>query len=130
MSYKYRCAKGTSRLSLGVRELEQVVDQLVRMNALADLSTEEVDQIRWLAVGLFHSPNGLPTAAWIRVNQSASRRNLGIYLSVNDREGGLTDPGLQRAAANWLLIQRRLPGVQEQVDPLEPFPELPEPFAA
>ena len=38
-----------------------------------------------------------------------------------DREGGIEDPGMQRAAALWMLTQLRVPGVYEAVDPFEPF---------
>src|SRR5260370_22647183 len=110
MAFKYRCSKGTSRLSLDSRELEQIIDQFVRMNAQADLSTEEIDQLRWLAVGLFHSPYGLPTTAWISVNKAAVKRQLAFYIGIIDRERGFEDPMMQKAAANWMLAQRRSPG--------------------
>ena len=122
MAFKYRCSKGTSRLSLSSRELDRIVDQFVRMNAHGDLSTEEVEQIRWLAVGLFHSPSGLPTTTWIKVNKAAEKRHLEFYIPMTDRECGFEDPLMQRAAANWMLTQRRTPGVYEAVDPAEPSP--------
>ncbi len=113
--------KGGSRLCLGARELEQVIDQFIRMNALDDLSTEEVDQLRWLAFGLFHSPKGLSTAAWVNVNRAASKRNLGFFMQMIERESGFEDPGMQGAAAHWMLSQRRLDSVREAVDPFEAF---------
>ena len=122
MALKYRCSKGTSRLCLQSRELERIVEQFVRMNALPDLTTEEVVQLRWLAVGLFHSPNGLPTSAWLSVNNAAMKRHLGFYIGMTDAERGLEDPLMQKAAANWMLSEQRLPGVCEAVDPLEPSP--------
>ena len=45
----------------------------------ADLSTAEIDLLRWLAFGLFHSPNGLSTAAWVNVNKAATKRHLGFF---------------------------------------------------
>lgn len=122
MAFKYRCSKGTSRLSLNSRELDRIIDQFLRMNALADLSTEEIEQLRWLAVGLFHSPSGLPTTAWIRVNKAAEKRHLDFYIPMTERERGFEDPMMQRAAANWMLDQCRTPGVYEAVDPAEPSP--------
>ena len=122
MAFKYRCVNGTSRLSPDSRELEQIVDQFIRMNALADLSTEEIDLLRWLAFGLFHSPKGLSTAAWINVNKAATKRHLGFFIRMIERERGSEDPMMQKAAANWMLVRQRLPGVHEAVDPAEPSP--------
>jgi hypothetical protein len=121
MALKYRCSQGMSRLSLDSRELGRIVDQFIRMNALTDLSTDEIQKLAWLAVGLFHSPKGFPTTALVGLNIAAAKRNLGIFINMYDREGGIEDPGMQRAAALWMLTQLRVPGVYEAVDPFEPF---------
>ena len=124
MGFKYRCAKGTSRMSLDAGELESVVEQFVRVNALMNLTSDEIEALRWLAVQLFHSPHGLATGAWVRLNQLAEVRKLNIWLRLWERPAGPEDPCVQRAAARWILSEKRIDGQYEVIDPLRPSPAL------
>jgi hypothetical protein len=126
MGFKYRCEKRTSRMNLDYQELGSVVEQFVRMNALTNLTTDDLYKLRWLAVGLFHSPIGLPTRAWLEVNKLAEPRKLGIWLKLPERPTGPDDPRVQMAAARCVLSEKRIDGQHEAIDPLDPFPEAEE----
>jgi hypothetical protein len=130
MAIEWRDTKGTSRLTLDYWELTRVVDLFVNLNSMIDLSTDEIDKLRWLALGLLVSSKGLPTSSFVGVSKYASQRQMPLFMNMADQSAPEADPRIQRAAALWLLSERRRPGVHEAIDPLDPAPASPTEVAA